>query len=97
MKDIREHSDYALRYQNLPLLIIDDIGSEPTIPNVSNEWLFSIVNERILATRATVLSSNYTLIQLQEKYGERFMSRLCDKNTTQLLQLVGNNLRINKQ
>jgi DNA replication protein DnaC len=97
MKDIRERTDYAFRYQNLPLLIIDDIGSEPTIPNVSNEWLFSIINERILATRATVLSSNFTLIQLQEKYGERFMSRLCDKNTTQLLQLIGNNLRINKQ
>lgn len=97
MKDIRERTDYAFRYQDIPLLIIDDIGSEPTIPNVSNEWLFSIVNERIIATRATVLSSNFTLIQLQEKYGERFMSRLCDKNTSQLLLLIGNNLRINKQ
>lgn len=96
MKDIRERTDSALRYQNIPLLIIDDIGSEPIIPNVTNEWLFSIINERILTKRPTVFSSNLTLTQLQDKYGERFMSRLCDRNTTQLLQLVGNNLRVIK-
>jgi len=34
-----------------------------------------------------------TLSQLQTRYDDRFMSRLCDKNTTLVLHLTGENLR----
>ena len=91
--DIREQSQKAARYQNVPLLVLDDLGSEPNIPNVSFEWLFAVINERTIAGRATVCSSNCTLKQLSEIYDERFMSRLCDRNTTQVLMLTGENLR----
>jgi len=93
LRDIRERTERTLRYQKVPLLVMDDLGSEPNIPNVSFEWLFAVVNERTLAGRATVFSSNLTLKQLSDFYGERFMSRLCDRNTTQVLQLTGENLR----
>ena len=91
--DIREQSQKAARYQNVPLLVLDDLGSEPVIPNVSFEWLFAVINERTLAGLATVCSTNLTLSQLQTRYDDRFMSRLCDKNTTQVLHLTGENLR----
>ena len=93
LKDIREKTDRALRFQKVPLLVLDDLGSEPLISNVSIEWLFAVTNERTLAGLATVFSSNLTLALLQQRYDERFMSRLCDKNATQVLQLTGENLR----
>lgn len=93
LRDIRERTEKAQRFQTVPLLVLDDLGSEPNIPNVSFEWLFAVVNERTIAGRATVCSSNCTLKQLSEFYDERFMSRLCDRNTTQVLQLTGENLR----
>ncbi|MEN6637418.1 MAG: ATP-binding protein [Clostridiaceae bacterium] len=93
LKDIREQTQHAARYQSVPLLVLDDLGSEPVIPNVSFEWLFAVINERTLAGLATVCSTNLTLSQLQTRYDDRFMSRLCDKNTTQVLHLTGENLR----
>lgn len=93
LKDIRERTEHTQRYQRVPLLVLDDLGSEPNIPNISFEWLFAVINERTLASRATVCSSNLTLKQLSDFYDERFMSRLCDRNTTQVLQLTGENLR----
>ena len=93
LRDIREQTQHAARYQSVSLLVLDDLGSEPVIPNVSFEWLFAVINERTLAGLATVCSTNLTLSQLQTRYDDRFMSRLCDKNTTQVLHLTGENLR----
>lgn len=93
LHDIREQTQRAARYQSVSLLVLDDLGSEPMIPNVSFEWLFAVINERTLAELATVCSTNLTLAQLQQRYDDRFMSRLCDKNTTQVLHLTGENLR----
>ena len=93
LQDIREQTQRAARYQSVPLLVLDDLGSEPVIPNVSFEWLFAVINERTLAGLATVCSTNLTLSQLQTRYDDRFMSRLCDKNTTLVLHLTGENLR----
>lgn len=91
--DIREHSNHARRYSTVPLLVLDDLGSEPDIPNVSVEWLFAVVNERALSRLATVCITNLSLAALQARYGERLMSRLVDRNTTVALQLTGDNLR----
>ena len=94
LADIRENRQNARRYQHVPLLILDDLGTEPDIPNVSTEWLFAVMNERFLAGRPSVCITNLSLQELQERYGERLMSRLCDKNTTQVMQLTGHNLRL---
>ncbi len=91
--DIREHTGNARRYSSVPLLVLDDLGSEPDIPNVSVEWLFAVINERAIARLATVCITNLSLSALQARYGERLMSRLVDRNTTVALQLTGDNLR----
>ena len=93
LEDIRNRTDNAKRYCVAPLMVLDDLGSEPDIPNVSQEWLFAIVNERLMQRRPTVCITNLSLKGLQERYGERLMSRLCDKNATLILQLTGENLR----
>lgn len=93
LSDIRENTGYARRFQSVPLLVLDDLGSEPVIPNVSTEWLFAVVNERVISRLPSVCITNLTLTDLQNRYGERLMSRLCDRNTTQVLLLTGDNLR----
>ena len=94
LSDIRSrNSNHADRYCSISLLVLDDLGSEPDVPNVSVEWLFAIINERALQKLPTVCITNLTLKQLQERYGERLMSRLCDQATTLVLALTGDNLR----
>ena len=94
LQDIREQTQrqrFAIKTYHL--LCIDDLGSEPVIPNVSIEWLFAIINERTLAGLATVCSTNLRSHSCKTRYDDRFMSRLCDKNTTLVLHLTGENLR----
>lgn len=94
LSDIRDNTHNAKRYQSVPLLVLDDLGSEPEIKNVSCEWLFAIINERVSAKLATVIATNLTLTALQDRYGERFMSRISDTSTTAILSLTGKNLRL---
>lgn len=93
LSDIRERTNNACRYQYVPLLVLDDLGSEPDIPNVSKEWLFTILNERTQTRRTTVCITNLSLMQLQQRYGERIMSRMADKSITIAIELTGSNLR----
>ena len=78
---------------HVPLLVIDDLGSESVIPNISEEALFSVLNERIHAGKPTVVATNLSYAALQERYGERVTSRLADRTVTQAIQLTGENLR----
>lgn len=74
-----------------PLLLIDDLGTEPMMRNITVEYLFTLLNERIAAKRHTVIATNLTLDQLKERYGERVSSRLMDH--CGVLQLTGKDLR----
>ncbi len=76
-----------------PLLLIDDLGTEPMMRNITVEYLFTLLNERNLNRRATVIATNLTLTQLLERYGERVTSRLMDRSMTVAIQLKGKDLR----
>lgn len=92
-EDIRNQTEHVKLLHSIPLLVLDDLGSEPIIPNVSTEWLFAVINERVLQNLPTVCITNLDLRGLQTKYGERLASRLYDVNTTLVLHLTGENLR----
>lgn len=94
MSDFRGNTANAERFMRVPFLSIDDLGVEPNIPNVSEEWLFAIVNERAMHALATMITTNLGLEQLKTRYGERVMGRMVDKNTTQAILLTGKNLRV---
>lgn len=81
------------QFFNVDLLIIDDLGSEPFIKNVTAEHLFSIINERTANNMHTLYSTNLGLIELQERYGDRIFSRLTDQKSTYILELKGEDLR----
>ena len=67
------------RFLDADVLIIDDLGSEPIINNVTIEYLYTILNERLVHHKATAVSSNLNAQQIIERYGERVYSRLFNK------------------
>ena len=77
-----------------PLLLVDDLGSEPMMKNITVEYLFTLLNERMAAGRRTVIATNLSPVQLKERYGERVASRLLDRSKGLLIQLEGKDLRL---
>lgn len=93
LERIRTRAPADSRLLRVPLLVIDDLGSEALIPNVSEETLFSLLNERSVLRLPTVITTNLTIVDLMERYGERIGSRLIDRGNTQAIRLTGENLR----
>ncbi len=60
------------------LLIIDDLGTESILKNVTLEYLYFVINERQLRGLTTVITSNLTINGIAKRYGERIASRLFD-------------------
>lgn len=77
-----------------PVLLIDDLGTEPMMRNITVEYLFALLNERNIARRHTFIATNLTPVQLQERYGERVSSRLLDRSLCGAMLLRGKDLRI---
>lgn len=75
-------------------LFIDDLGTENVYNNVTAEYLFTVINERIARGKQTFISTNLALADIRNRYDERFFSRLVDKNITFVAQLVGADKRI---
>ena len=76
-----------------PFLILDDLGSEPMLNNVTIEYLFTLLNERSAAGRPTFVATNFSISELQEHYNERIASRLLDTGRTYVIALEGEDLR----
>ena len=76
------------------LLVIDDLGSELTNQFVCSQ-LFSVVNERHLRNKSTVISTNLDLNELSARYTERVFSRLY--SYYDIYDLSGNDVRIYKK
>lgn len=76
------------------LLIIDDLGSEPMFRNLSTTNLFTIFNEREVKNKATMLSTNLSLAEIEERYGNRLFSRIFNKRRSNVVRFQGKDLRI---
>lgn len=81
------------QYMHVPFLVLDDLGSEPMIPNITGESLFALCDERRSAGLATVYITNLSLAELRDRYGERVASRITDSAVTTAIQFSGSNLR----
>ncbi|MDL2205664.1 ATP-binding protein [Eubacteriales bacterium OttesenSCG-928-N13] len=75
------------------LLLIDDLGTEPMLRNITVEYLFMLLNERINHRRHTVVATNLSPNELMERYNERVVSRLMDRTAGELIRLSGKDLR----
>jgi DNA replication protein DnaC len=75
------------------LLVIDDLGTESILKNVTHEYLYVVLNERMNSKKLTVVTSNLSREGIRERYGERIYSRLFDKNLGYADILGGTDLR----
>ncbi len=95
-------SDYAVSQAILEAitdadaLIIDDLGAEIVYKNVTAEYLFAVLNERIARRKQTFISTNLTLADIRDRYDERIFSRLVDQSSTVVTQLTGADKRLVK-
>ncbi len=77
------------------LLVIDDLGTEPMLKNVTKEYFYLIFSERMRKNKATLISTNLNLEDILAKYGERIFSRLSNKSHALLIKVDGDDLRLN--
>ncbi len=75
------------------VLMIDDLGSEPLMQNVTVEQLFNLINERQNRGLSTVISTNLDMIEFRNRYTERIASRLRDKRYCKVITLEGKDIR----
>ena len=90
---LESREDAIKTYLSAELLILDDLGTEPMVPNITVETVFRILNERAAFLLPTVLISNLDREGLFERYGERVASRMMDGALTSIVILRGDNLR----
>ena len=76
------------------VLCIDDLGTEPTYKNVSAEYLFSVLNERLTTGKQNFITTNLSIAQLRDTYDERIFSRIVDRQGNLVAQLNGNDKRL---
>lgn len=79
---------------NYDLVIIDDLGTEVTNNFVTSQ-LFSLLNERHLNRKATIISTNLSLEELRDRYSDRIFSRITSNYA--ICKLTGPDIRMYKK
>ena len=92
-KSYFENDDSASELMNAEVLMIDDLGSEPLMQNVTVEQLFNLLNERQNKGLSTVISTNLEMSKFRERYTERIASRLRDSRSCKVISLLGKDIR----
>jgi DNA replication protein DnaC len=78
---------------NCDLLIIDDLGTE-LVNDFTRGALFDLLNYRMIAGKATIVSTNLSLQEILDTYTGRVFSRLMEHYVW--LHLFGSDIRIRK-
>ena len=77
-------------------LFIDDLGTEPILKNVTLEYLWLVLNERIQNGLFTFINTNLQTEELRNRYGDRIFSRLMNKSASAILRIEGEDLRLKR-
>jgi len=87
----RDALDYLF---SCDLLIIDDLGTEPKIKNVSDEYLLNVINERMANDMPYIITTNLAPEDILARYDERLTSRILSKQTSIVIQMKSKDLRL---
>ena len=79
---------------DVDLLILDDLGAE-FVTVITSSALFDIINQRLLAKKPTVISTNLSPIELERHYSERIVSRFT--GYYQMIKFFGEDIRVKKK
>lgn len=91
--DVAKRSQYMDFLLDCDMLIIDDLGTEPVLKSVTKEYLYNVVDTRIVNGKKTMITSNLNLEELMARYGERTISRMTNKSYSVTRELLGDDLR----
>ena len=83
----------AEKYTACDLLIVDDLGTEMTGQFVTTA-LYTLINDRLLSGKATIISTNLTNEELEKRYSSQILSRL--RGSYVRMAFVGDDVRILK-
>ena len=75
-------------------LVIDDLGTEPMMKNITLEHIYNVINERQVHGRALLVTTNFSPAHILERYDQRIASRLFDTNSSIVIELKGDDLRV---
>lgn len=84
----------ADKYLECDLLIMDDLGTEFS-SQFSTACIYNLLNTRQNKGLSTIISTNLSARDLQERYEDRITSRIVGMDT-RILQFVGKDNRLNK-
>ena len=79
--------------ENCDLLIVDDLGTELPGQFVTAA-LYNLINERLLAGKSMVISTNLNVDEIAQRYNPQIASRL--QGSFNRLTFVGNDIRVMK-
>jgi len=89
----RSEMDLLEDYSGCDLLVLDDLGAEKP-----SEWvtqtLYLLVNRRYTREKRTIVTSNLSLKQLNERLGDRIVSRLA--GMCRVVELTGKDRRLKR-
>lgn len=83
----------AEKFHECDLLILDDLGTEMPGQFVTSA-LYSLLNDRLLAGKPMVISTNLTVEELSRRYSPQITSRL--RGSFSQLTFVGDDIRVMK-
>ncbi len=69
------NDDSARSLLECDLLILDDLGTEFTTQFVTAS-IYNLINSRLLSSRPTIINTNLTMQELNDKYTQRITSRI---------------------
>ena len=76
------------------LLIIDDLGAEFST-NFTVSAVYNILNTRLMASKPTIISTNMSLYEIEERYTQRIASRILGNYI--IMNFVGKDVRVIKK
>ena len=85
--------DDTARLYEADVLLIDDLGMEPMMENITIEQLFQLINVRRSKGLPMVFSTNLKTDELKRRYSERIYSRLLDKAHCKVILVSGQDVR----
>lgn len=89
-------NDLADAIENAQLLLIDDLGMEPLMENITVEQIYHLLSTRLSRGLYTAISTNLSRTELQKRYTERVSSRLLDVRSGMAIPFRGEDIRLKK-
>ncbi len=82
------------RLTETDVMLIDDLGAEQVLNNVTIPYLLELLTERADNKKVTIITTNLSPSELEKRYGQRIVSRLLDKKLSMAYLFGGDDLRL---